>query len=85
MFIVFFWQTAFSKNKRGPVSNYEKPANVAQIITPQHIYIYIYVKIGPRFEGFKVTNWSKLEVKNWSKFFIVFPNFSFVGYVQKHK
>ena len=54
-----------------------------------NIYIYIYavkLKTGPRFGGFKFKSWSKLKVKNWSKFFHCFPIFIvFWGYVYKHK
>ena len=44
-------------------------------IGPAGIYTHICavkLKIGPRFGGFKVENWSKLKAKNWSKFFTVF-------------
>ena len=59
-----------------------------------HIYIYIYIlqriyiyavelKVGPRFGGFCVKNWSKscvkigprVVLKNWSKFFALFHHF----------
>ena len=41
-----------------------------------HTYIHTYIhvvelKIGPRFGGVCVKNWSKSCVKNWSKFFFV--------------
>ena len=48
-----------------------------------YIYIYLFIcvffavklKIGPRFGGFKVKNWSKLKVKNWLKLFFPVPHF----------
>ena len=80
-----FWQTVFSKNRLGPDPKPLKWPTLAQIISPQHIYIYaVKFKTGPRFGGFKVKTGPSSKLKAGPSFYS--PIFSvFFGYVQKHQ